>query len=76
MYSEAVVSAKAHDPEYPGEAASPSWSHATGAMDLGGSADFALLFENGTVEGVVLDPSADSAHTETVVELHRCLRAT
>ena len=27
----------------------------------------------GRWKGVVFDPSADSAHTETVVELHRCL---
>ena len=73
MYSEAVVSAKAHDPEFPADAASPSWDHATGKMTPGGDPDFALLFEDGTVEGVVFDPSADSAHTETVVELHRCL---
>ena len=73
MYSEAVVRAAAHDPEYPGEAASPSWSHAEGEMGAGGSADFALLFENGTVEGMVRDPSAAKAHVETVVELHRCL---
>ena len=75
MYSEAVVRAKAHDPEFPGDAASPSWDHATGAMSAGADRDFALLFENGTVEGVVFDPSAAKAHEETVVELHRCLEA-
>ena len=75
MFSQAVVSAAAHDPEFPGEAASPSWDHATGAMSVGGSADFALLFEDATVEGVVSDPSADKAHQETMVELHRCLEA-
>ena len=75
MYSQAVVKAKAPDPEYPGDAASPSWDHATGKMTAGGDPDFALLFEDGTVEGVVSDPSPDSAHQETEVELYRCLEA-
>ena len=86
MFSEAVVRAKQHDPEFPPASyVSPTWDHARGSAtyekDVAGTptttsingTDFALLFEDGTVEGVVFDPSADSAHVETVVRLHRCL---
>ncbi|MDE2980288.1 MAG: carboxypeptidase regulatory-like domain-containing protein [Gemmatimonadota bacterium] len=79
MYSEAVVKAAAYDPGFPANrpttAIMPRWDHAMGKAVATGfqGADFVLLFEDTSADGIVSDPSLDSAHVDTEVRLHRCL---
>ena len=51
----------------------PEWDHARDAMHNVGTANFALLWDNGTVFGKVSDPSARAAHEDARIELYRCL---
>ena len=59
-------------PPAPGsEPAIPTWDYNTSTATVG-AADFVLLYQDGEVEGKVLDPSVRAAHARSVVELHQC----
>ena len=59
-------------PPAPGsEPAIPTWDYNTSTATVG-AADFVLLYQDGEVEGKVMDPSVRAAHARSVVELHQC----
>ena len=73
MVSQAYVGKAADfDPEFDGGTA-PRWNHGTNKIENGGTANFALLWADGTAVGIVNDPSVRMAHEGANVELHRCL---
>ena len=72
------------DPTDTSEPAAPYWDYGTSTLYTGadaatpgdpGAGDFALLYEDGEVEGSVKDPSANAkkAYGETRIRLRRCL---
>ena len=73
MVSQAYVAEAAnYDDEFDG-GTPPRWNHVTNKIENGGTANFALLWEDGTAVGTVSDPSVRKAHDGVTVELHRCL---
>ncbi len=50
----------------------PTWNYHTSTATPGGDANFVLLYNDGEVEGKVMDPSVRAAHSRVVVELRQC----
>ena len=73
MVSQAYVAAASDfNPDFDG-GTPPEWDHARDAIHNAGTANFALLWDNGTVFGKVSDPSVRKAHEDARIELYRCL---
>ncbi|MDE2980287.1 MAG: carboxypeptidase regulatory-like domain-containing protein [Gemmatimonadota bacterium] len=72
MVSQAYVSAASNfNPNFTG-GTPPEWDHARNFFHNAGTANFALLWDDGTAFGKVSDPSVRGAHAEATIELFRC----
>jgi hypothetical protein len=50
----------------------PTWNYHTSKATLGDDNNFVLLYKDGEVEGVVLDPSVRARHDRSSIELRQC----
>ena len=57
----------------PYTASTPTWNYYTSTAGDVAAADFVLLYKDGAAEGEATDPSARAKHSDTSIELQRCL---